>query len=170
LVLARNLNSRAVRFAEKRLAGMDAQKPVNETAGNNSHAALRVNETGRSAKRPTLTKKLVMSLPTGTFVAPGVLGGLYRNRVTGANSIGPSWMGNIQESREARQAQWEEIKACRANGRAIWIIEGPDEISDEARMLLGAEKLPEESLYTLAGEIAKARKTAAADSDGEVPF
>ena len=112
-----------------------------------------------------------MSLPAGSFVASAVLGGFYRDKATGKKHIGPSWIGIIRESREARQAQWEEIKACRADRRNVWTIEGPGQISKEARMLLETEKLPEESFYSLAAKLAEAGKNAAAkDCDSEVPF
>jgi hypothetical protein len=80
-------------------------------------------------------------------------------------------MGIIPESREARQAQWEEIKERGANGRKVWIIEGPGKISKEERMLLETENLPEESFFSLAAKLSGAGKNAAAgDCGSEVPF
>lgn len=57
-------------------------------------------------RRVPLRKSLVLSLPAGTFVQSNCLA---------------SWSGKIAESREARLAQWNEIKAAKVDGRLAFI-------------------------------------------------
>ena len=91
-------------------------------------------------QKQTLTKDLILQLPAGTFVSVGVLGAIYvdseKNR-----RIGASWLGTIAETNEGRLAQWNDIKACRANGRAISIMEGPGAFSEESKWFLSAKKV-----------------------------
>jgi hypothetical protein len=134
---------------------MDTKKSTAQGTGSNSQAGLPLNQTDASANRPKLTKRLLMSLPAGSFVSMGVLGSLYRNRVTGERHLGPSWEGLIEESPEARLAQWEEIKACGANGRTVFDIEAPGEISMASQRRLSHERLPASALRDFFAEFAK---------------
>ena len=141
---------------------MDTKKSTAQAS--NSQAGLPLNQTDAFANRPKLTKRLLMSLPTGSCVTMGVLGGFYRDRVTGETHIGPSWADLIEESPEARLAQWEEIKACGANGRTIWKIEAPGEISMESQRLCLEERLPAGTLLDFVAELAKQQSPTDAQS------
>lgn len=110
-------------------------------------------------KHPPLTKRLLMSLPTGTYLSSNMGAGVYVDPATGEKRLGPSWTGVVAESRKARLEQWEDMKTCEVVGRLISIT-APAENADTLPIFFRLTRLPHGSFAAVERELSK-RKTQA---------